>query len=127
MAYGLECLPNRICNKADDNLRNECFNCHRGPPFRTKIFQSSHTTSNFSQRSKAVNNAIIYIYMPGLFCKSGFYNICHLRLPRMSALAASIYRLVASGEAPYEAVATGAGGDGGGAATGTAERLVFRE
>lgn len=65
--------------------------------------------------------------MPGLFCKSGFYNICHLRLPRMSALAASVYRLVASGEAPYEAVATGAGGDGGGAATGTAERLVFRE
>ena len=125
MAYGLECFPNRICNKADNNLRNECFNCHRRPPFRTKIFQSSHTTSNFSQRSKAVNNAIIYT--PGLFCKSGFYNICHLRLPRMSTLAASVYRLVAPGEAPDEAVTTGGCGDGSGATTGTAERLIFRE
>lgn len=125
MAYGLECFPNRICNKADNNLRNECFNCHRRPPFRTKIFQSSHTTSNFSQRSKAVNNAIIYT--PILFCKHGFYNNCHLRLPRMSALATSIYRLVASGKAPDETVATRGGSDGGGAATGTADRLVFRE
>lgn len=107
MAYGLECFPNRICNKADNNFRNESFNCHRRPPFRTKILQSSRMTSNFNQRSKAVNNAIIYT--PGLFCKSGFYNICHLRLPRMSALAASVYRLIASGEAPDEAVATGGG------------------
>ena len=43
----------------------------------------------------------------------------------MSALAASVYRLVASGEAPDEAVATGCGGDGGGATTGTFEGLVF--
>lgn len=123
MAYGLECFPNRICNKADNNLRNECFNCHRRPPFRTKIFQSSRTTSNFSQRSKAVNNAIIYT--PILFCKHGFYNNCHLRLPRMSALAASIYRLIASDETGEEAVTTRGGSDGGGAATGTFERLVF--
>lgn len=123
MAYGLECFPNRICNKADNNLRNESFNCHRRPPFRTKIFQSSSTTSNFSQRSKAVNNAIIHT--PILFCKSGFYNNCHLRLPRMSALATSVYRLIASDETGEEVVATRGGSDGGGAATGTAEWLVL--
>lgn len=123
MAYGLECFPNRICNKADNNLRNESFNCHRRPPFRTKIFQSSHTTSNFSQRNKAVNNAIIHT--PILFCKPGFYNNFHLRLPGVSALAASVHRLVASGEAPDEAVATGCGGDGSGAATRAAEGLVL--
>lgn len=125
MAYGLECFPNRICNKTDNNLRNESFNCHRRPPFRTKIFQSSRMTSNFNQRNKAVNNTIIYT--PILFCKPGFYNNCHLRLPRMSALAASVYRLVASGEAPDEAVATGCGSDGGGATTGAFEGLVFCE
>lgn len=125
MTHRFECFPNRICNKADNNLRNESFNCHRRPPFRTKIFQSSHTTSNFSQRNKAVNNAIIYT--PILFCKPGFYNICHLRLPRMPTLTAPIHRLIASDEAGEEAVATGCGGDGGGATTGTAERLVFRE
>ena len=43
----------------------------------------------------------------------------------MSALTTSVYRLVASGEAPDEAVATGCGGDGGGATAGTAERLVL--
>ena len=48
-----------------------------------------------------------------------------LRLPRMSALAASVYRLVASDETGEEAVATRGGSDGGGATTGTAERLVF--
>lgn len=68
---------------------------------------------------------LLYIYMPGLFCKSVFYNICHLRLPRMSALAASVYRLIASDETGEEAVATRGGSDGGGAATGTAERLIF--
>ena len=43
----------------------------------------------------------------------------------MSALAASVYRLVASDEAPDEAVATGCGGDGSGAATRAFEGLVF--
>lgn len=75
MAYGLEYFPNRICNKTDNNLRNESFNCHRRPPFRTKIFQSSRMTSNFNQRNKAVNNTIIYT--PILFCKPGFYNNFH--------------------------------------------------
>ena len=82
-------------------------------------------TSNFNQRNKAVNNAIIYT--PGLFCKPKFYNIWHLRLPGMSAFAAPIHRLIAPNETGEEAVATGCGGDGGRAAAGTAERLVFRE
>ena len=43
----------------------------------------------------------------------------------MSALAASIYRLIASDETGEEAVATGCGSDDGGATAGTAERLVF--
>lgn len=45
----------------------------------------------------------------------------------MPTLTAPIHRLIASDEAGEEAVATGCGGDGGGATTGTAERLVFRE
>lgn len=52
-------------------------------------------------------------------------NCNFLRLPRMSTLAAPIYSLIASDEAGEETVATGCGGDGGGATTGTAERLVF--
>ena len=123
MAYGLECFPNRICNKTDNNFRNESSNCHRRPPFRTKIFQSSCTTSNFSQRNKVVNNAIIYT--PILFCKPWFYNICHLRLPRMPTLATPIHSLIATNEAGEEAVTTRGCGDGGGATTRTFERLVF--
>lgn len=58
-AHGFECFPNRIYDKTDNNLRNNSFNCHRRPPFRTKIFQSSRMTSNFNQRNKVANNAII--------------------------------------------------------------------
>lgn len=121
-AYGFECFPNRIYDKTDNNFRNNSFNCHRRPPFRTKIFQSSRMTSNFNQRNKAVNNAIIYT--PILLCKPGFYNNCHLRLPRIAALAAPVHSLIAADEAGEETVATGCGGDGGGAAVGTFERLV---
>ena len=48
-----------------------------------------------------------------------------LRFPGIPALSAPIHRLAASGEAPDEAVATGAGGDGGRATTGTGKGLVF--
>ena len=43
----------------------------------------------------------------------------------MSALATPIHSLIATDETGQEAVATGCGGDGGGATAGTAERLVF--
>lgn len=65
------------------------------------------------------------LYTPGLFCKSGFYNICHLRLPGMPTFATPIHRLIAPDEAGEEAVATRGCGDGGRATTGAAERLVL--
>ena len=43
----------------------------------------------------------------------------------MSTLATPIHSLIASDETGEEAVATRGGSDGGGAATWTAERLVF--
>ena len=55
-------------------------------------------------------------------CKVAFAT---LRLPGIPALAAPIHRLAASGEAPDEAVATGAGGNGGRATTGAGKGLVF--
>ena len=67
------------------------------------------------------------LYTPILFCKLGFYNNIHLRLPCMPALAAPVYRFIASGKSPDKAVATGGGGDGGGATAGTFEGLVFCE
>ena len=86
-----------------------------GPPFNLRILDR-----------KDLSNTLI-IYRAASLFKPGFYNNCYLRFPCMSALATSVYRLVASGEAPDETVATGCGSDGGGAATGTAERLIFRK